>query len=256
MLRVVRGLLLSLAFLSAGCARPAPPARPAPAPQGSRVIIRAPSPDEELDYLLGTLSKLTFFRENNYTVALPDHPTFREPHPAGDRGRLRALFVGEVFRPDAYAAGLAALTAFERIRPRVLERMRAMNRRWKLRLYDRYQVVLTLYGPGGSYDPRRGRIVLLTTRDGRFKRPGSHTIVHEMVHLGIQGTIVERFRLTHWEKERVVDLICLRRFGDLLPGYRMQPNPRGREVDAYVDRHGLADLPAAIVAYVKDHPRP
>ena len=27
--------------------------------------------------------------------------------------------------------------------------------------------------------------------------------VHEMVHLGIQRSIVERFTLTHWEKERV-----------------------------------------------------
>jgi hypothetical protein len=44
-----------------------------------------------------------------------------------------------------------------------------------------------------------------------------------MVHIGIEKNIVKEYQLTHWEKERVVDLICSLAFGDILHNYKLQP---------------------------------
>jgi hypothetical protein len=92
------------------------------------------------------------------------------------------------------------------------------------RTFGHYDVVLTLYGPGGGYDSSTGRITLFTDAEGhgRFDKPFAHTIVHEMVHIGIQKRIVEAKQLTHSDKERLVDRVCLLAFDDLLPGYKVQ----------------------------------
>jgi hypothetical protein len=65
---------------------------------------------------------------------------------------------------------------------------------------------------------------------------------------------VRRFALTHPEKERLVDRICIVAFPRLLPGYRAQPMGPP-ELDAFVDDAALHDLPAAVARYVAAHPR-
>jgi membrane-associated protease RseP (regulator of RpoE activity) len=75
-----------------------------------------------------------------------------------------------------------------------------------------------------------------------------------MVHIGIHENIVKRFRLTHWEKERVVDLICSIKFGDILRGYRIQPRGE-RNLDAFVNEDSISNLPGAVEAYVERYPR-
>lgn len=60
---------------------------------------------------------------------------------------------------------------------------------------------------------------------------------------------MQRFGLSHVEKERLVDLLCLRAFRDLLPAYRMQPmGPPA--LDPFIDDAALANLPHAIERYV------
>lgn len=39
---------------------------------------------------------------------------------------------------------------------------------WEFRLFDTYKIIFTLYGTGGSYDPDKGTISLLTNREGDF----------------------------------------------------------------------------------------
>jgi hypothetical protein len=65
-----------------------------------------------------------------------------------------------------------------------------------------------LYGLGGRYNLSTATVTLLTTEF--LKKPASETILHEIVHIGIEETIVNKYRLSHWEKERLVDLICMK----------------------------------------------
>ncbi len=69
-----------------------------------------------------------------------------------------------------------------------------------------------------------------------------------MVHLGIERPIIARYGLTHEEKERLVDRVCVVAFTDLLPEYAIQPmGPK--ELDGFVDAAALGDLPRAVERY-------
>jgi hypothetical protein len=199
---------------------------------------------------------MPFFRQQGYDVALPDHPLFRAlaaPEARlGDanEAELRSVFKTEVYRASDFAAGMHALDV---PRERLVEVFRAFREfeKWGFVIFPSYEVLLTLYGPGGSFDAERGSVILFTTRDGRFKRKtGFEVVVHEFVHIGIQKRIVERLGLTHWEKERLVDRICAVRFRTVLPGYVVQGKPE-EPLDAFVTEASLVDLPDAIEEYVR-----
>jgi len=49
-------------------------------------------------------------------------------------------------------------------------------------------------------------------------------MLHEAVHIGIENTIVSKYGLSHWTKERIVDQFMIRHFMDVCPDYRMQSN--------------------------------
>jgi len=83
---------------------------------------------------------------------------------------------------------------------------------------EHYIVRLTKYGVGGSYwFPNR---VILN-----FKRKDINgcvrTIFHEIIHLSIQS-FVEKYKIEHWAKERIVDLVCADFLGEM---YSMQNIP-------------------------------
>ena len=224
-------------------------------------MFREQKPDEAFEYVWALLQRMEFFRANGYRLALPEHPAFQQLADGTanlaevDRDELRRVFVADVYREADFGAGLQAARAVEPMLDQVLAELGRMRGEWGFELFPRYRVLVTLFGPGGSYAPDTGTITMLTTRDGRFKGGGPlHTIVHEMVHLGIERPIVQRFGLTHWEKERLVDLICSIRLRDVLPDYRLQSKGH-TELDAYVDEAALADLPGAIERYAAGHPR-
>lgn len=75
-----------------------------------------------------------------------------------------------------------------------------------------------------------------------------------MIHMGIEENIVNHFRLSHWEKERVVDLMTKLLFGNLLPDYMLQ-DKGDKRVDPFVTVETLQDLPASIEKYVGEFPR-
>ena len=91
---------------------------------------------------------------------------------------------------------------------------------------------------------------MMTTRDGKFKKSyPAHIPAHEIIHIGIEENIVKRFKLTHEEKERLVDLIILKKFGNLLREYRSQQIGNSK-IDQYITNQTLDDLPLAIKSYV------
>ncbi len=72
---------------------------------------------------------------------------------------------------------------------------------------DNYQILFNPIDCNGKYDfPNR---VILAGAMGKTNAGTLfHTAVHEMVHLGIQDSVVKRLDLNHLEKERVVDCLC------------------------------------------------
>lgn len=218
---------------------------------GLSLVVRGQSNDEAFDYLRRTLRDMPFFAENGYDVALPDHPSFgpeTAPHLL-DGVELRARFSDEVYTSDAFAAGLSGIDRERATLQAALARYATFPVQSGFRTFEEYLVLLTLYGPGGSYDPDTGVIVLLTDEEGQSRGGGPvHTIIHEIMHLAIERDIVREIGLDHWETERVVDLLVRREFGDLLPDYALQSmgNPA---VDPFIEGTPLAEIRESLTRY-------
>ena len=100
-----------------------------------------------------------------------------------------------------------------------------------------------------------GKVILLLSGIVNEAQKSIHSrIIHELVHLGIEESIVVRYKLTQSEKERVVDYICKYYFEDLLPKYSMQ-RIGARRMDKFINAESIRNLPMAIENYVKKYPR-
>ena len=225
------------------------------------VTIRSPEAQEEFSVIWHTLRTMPFYWKHGYEVVLADNEKFEELvklSPSNSDAKKKEtyeIFIQDIYHKTDYEKGLKALEDVEEKIRAAFPRFKELNKQWGFKVFYHYDVVLTLYGPGGLYNPRTGKVTLKTTPDGTFKRVDPlSTIIHEMVHIGIHENIVKRFRLTHWEKERIVDLICSIKFGDILRGYRIHPGGE-RNLDAFVDDDSIANLPGGIEAYVKRYPR-
>jgi len=120
---------------------------------------------------------------------------------------------------------------------------------------DVYQILLTLYGPGGRYNPEKGIVIILSAAKRMGRKNRAHTIVHEIVHIGIEQNIVQKYHLAHWEKEHLVDLICTLYLHDLMPDYDMQPKGDKR-LDPFVCAADIINnLPLAIEKFIAMYPR-
>ena len=93
---------------------------------------------------------------------------------------------------------------------------------WNFYIPENYTVTLTLYGMGGSYEYRKGngKVILFTKEDGTFGRESPlATIIHEMVHIGIEQNIILKYDLPQPVKERIVDKFMEFHFkGNLVQG--------------------------------------
>lgn len=219
------------------------------------VLVQVPSAKDAFSYLWYVLTRMPFYKANGYQVSLPDNAEFLALAKNGidgqtDKSYYFKLFENKVYSTDEYAAGLAAVQKEMNTVRAALPVFKQVEKNWGFVVHDPYLVRLTLYGPGGSYNPNTGMVTLKTTSKGTFGRPNpSHTITHEMVHMGVQH-LVDQYKLTHWEKERLVDLFCMLVFAKTLPGYQGQ-SKGDRGIDPYVTKQAIEqNLPAALAAYV------
>lgn len=213
-----------------------------------QLVIRAQTPGEAYSYLIRTLQDMEFFRANGYNVALPEHPAFTPDKPPFGS---QAIFEEEVYEIGDFAEAIQALKVDIKILNEALEWFATTARKNSdLQGFNRYEVQLTLYGPGGSYDPEAGVITLFTTTSGKFKGGGgAHTIIHEMMHLATEP-LVQKFGLEHWEKERLVDVLVQRELGEFLPGYALQPLGEAA-LDPYIKAVPIEEIASALRRYAQ-----
>lgn len=217
------------------------------------LTVQAPQPREAFGYLERTLADMDFFRANNYAVSLPEHPMFDG---TGSESGDFDVFAQEVYNASTFQAALAAMRAQRQPLETALARINQWHAHDGFAKLDSVTVTLTLYGPGGSFNPDTGDIILWTDADARFKGGGGlHTTIHEMVHLAVEHGLAQPFQLQHWERERLVDLIAQREFADLLPDYRLQ-NGDSAPMDRFVASAPLASTREAVAAYVQSNRQP
>lgn len=174
---------------------------------------------DELSYVKSCLSRAEFYRHFKYTVLLP---------PGVNLGDTWSSKVARLTRED----WVRNKPGFQRTRGNLLRLWHSRRKdisnfftSWPYPTIKHVTVRLTAYGPGGSYFPPHTIIV-------RMKRPSirkNHleTIIHEIVHNSIQKLVVEKYHLTHVQKEGLVDSVFLNSsLKSIFPGYRIQLRSR------------------------------
>lgn len=222
----------------------------------SRIIIRHQSCDEEFEYILSLINEREFFQQNGYVVKLPNHEKFQNAFfdkntPTVNVDELKLVFKNSIYRKNDYEKGTNKLSMAINDMASVWHTFGQWCRDWDFKLFPQYQIALTLYGTGGMYLPDEGRVVMLTNLNGEFQDENPlETIIHEIVHLGIEENIVSLFNLGHWEKERLVDLICTNSFKTIIPHYKMQDLDK-TEIDKFVTQSSMRSLPSSIEEYIR-----
>lgn len=225
------------------------------------ITVRPQNRYEAFATLWSVLLKMPFYTQNGYAdVALPNdieitnlanNPSelqLTKPETLGNR------FIQKIYRLSDYKIGIEKINSeIENITNNfpVFEKL---NTSWGFKLFPQYTILLTLYGPGGSYNSDTGTILIRTSVDGKFQNPKLQSIIHEITHLGIEDNIVKKYNLNHSEKEALVNIMCRINFSSLFGSpkdKKMANNP----FVSLVTAESINNLPQIIENYISTHPR-
>lgn len=230
-------------------------------PVEDRLQISIPSLEEETEYVWRTIIDTKFFEEHNYTVSLPDDPFIEELKERSkvnqlsdqDYEDLKTLMREKVYKTEDYQAGYDQIIAQKDLLNTMLQTIDGVQKDWAFKRYDQYAINLTLYGPGGSYDPDAGSVLIFTTVDGKFKLYDNpaNTIIHEIWHIGTEASIMQAMQVPHPVKERIIDRLVLIHHEELLPDYRMQGFGDAR-LDSYLQDAADVQVLDAVVQQFLD----
>lgn len=226
-----------------------------------KISVNIPTIEQEATSIWRTINDIVFFEQQGYNISLPNcelidsmilkskNGTFGNL----DYSSIYELLELQVFNKSDYQLALEKVQAQKQLLNGMIQQIDALKNAWgwDFKMHENYSVVFTLYGSGGSYDPTSGTITLLATKEGDFKnyKNPSNTIIHEIIHIGIEKSIVQKYNLPHPLKERIVDKIVFLLFNDILPEYRIQ-NMGDSYIDDYLkDKSDIENLNKILEVY-------
>lgn len=198
----------------------------------NRIVVNIPSAKTEAEYIWRTIQDTKFFEENNYQVSLPKGNLINQLKEGSktdnlqndDYEKLVKFIRDSIYNKDDYQEGYDKIKNELHLINKMIQQIDTSQLKWNFRAFETYQVNLTLYGPGGSYNPDEGSVLIYTTSSGQFKNYDNpaNTIMHEVVHIGIEESIISNYNVPHSLKERIVDTFVALNFGQYLPQYKIQ----------------------------------
>lgn len=228
-----------------------------------RIRIVVPTAVEEADQVWSTISDITFFEQQGYSLNLPKGKlidTLITKSKSGDlrpadHAALKKFMSQEIYSLADYEKGARLIEGQKGLLHDLLTGLESDHFSWGFKEFVVYEVRLTLYGSGGSYDPDTGTIVVLTTVNGGFKQYSNpvNTLMHEIVHIGLEHPIMEKYKVPHGLKERIVDRFVDLSFGAHLPEYRIQDMGDAR-IDAQLrSKKDLENLDQIVAQFLREH---
>ncbi len=224
--------------------------------------VQPQSASQEFERLWEHLLEMQFLKDNGYKPVWPDSPRFAPVIEAApdleqfDKTELQNFIESSIYDVDFFTPGITAIETARPIIEQGLIKLSNLADPWDYKLFDTYHILLTSYGTNGSYDTDSGQIVIRVDKEGMGSTFHGHdaVVLHEIIHLGIESSIVLKYQLSHWEKEHTVDLITKFLLGDIVAKYYMQPQGDNR-LDEFVKKESLDTLPQHIEDYIKKYPR-
>lgn len=229
----------------------------------SRIEIVIPTIEQEATSIWRTINDINFLEKQGYNINLPKaslidslikkskNGTFgNEDFPA-----IYTLVETKVFEQKNYEQAIQKVGNEIDLMNNLINEIndKKTNWDWDFKMFDKYKVVFTLYGTGGSYDPNEGIVTLLTNKEGgfmKYKNP-AYTIIHEITHIGMEYSIVSKYNLSHSLKERIVDTFVYLMFQKEMPEYKIQ-SMGDENIDKYlITQKDIESLNSIMSEYVK-----
>lgn len=107
-----------------------------------------------------------------------------------------------------------------------------MNKNFDFKLFKNYNIEITKYGPGGSYNPSDGTI-LIKWRNNNLNKS---TLIHELFHIGIEESIIQKYNINHETKEYIVDMFVKSNFSKEFSDYYIQ-SINDQNVDVFIKEY-------------------
>ena len=156
------------------------------------------SQELEVERIINTIKRLDWYKANGYTVQLPESLDVSDI--TNISPELIRVAISKDYNEQNY---LVSQKYIEDHWGSVSDEFSKNIKNTSLLLQDAYDIQLTRYGVGGSYHTPN-KIIINIQR--MFEFGLLKTIAHENVHLSIQS-MVEKYNIKQWPKERVVDLL-------------------------------------------------
>lgn len=230
----------------------------------NRISILVPTIDQEASSIWRTINDIDFFEMQGYNINLPKNDlidsliTKSKDGTFGndDFSSIYGLLESEIFNKEDYNKAYQKVLSQEQLINDLLNEIIISKKSWDydFKIFESYNIVFTLYGTGGSYNPENGTVTLLTTKEGDFvnyKNP-ANTIIHEIVHLGIEESIVQKNKLPHGLKERIVDTIVFLMFKKQLPNFQIQKMGDIKFDDYLKQKEDLKKLNSNLAKYLNE----
>ncbi|PWL39168.1 hypothetical protein DKG77_06825 [Flagellimonas aquimarina] len=196
------------------------------------IVVNIPAADSESEYIWRTIQDIKFFEEKNYQVNLPEGSLIDDLKVKSKSGeltnedyeRLKVFVQDSVYDKTDYQKGYQKIENQLELINKMIDEINQSNFNWNFKTFKTYKVNLTMYGPGGSYNPDEGSLLILTNPLGGFRNYDNpaNTIIHEITHIGIEDSIITKYKIPHALKERIVDTFVFLNFNTYLPDYRIQ----------------------------------
>jgi hypothetical protein len=175
--------------------------------------------ESEINRVKNTLKTLDWYKETGYKLEFIGLPkSIQQKVEKGEEitDDNIAEAVKEEFDPDVNSEKIASIEQWwSQIEEKFFENLRTLG----LPVQEKYIVSVTKYGSGGSY--WRPNSVKLNIKSKR----GSLVLPHEIVHLTIEH-LIQEYKIDHWTKERLVDLIMNKFFPE---DQKLQRDPKNAE---------------------------
>lgn len=219
------------------------------------------SREDELKRIYSTLERIRWYRENGYYLDDPTRPddiVLPEYYDKIAKKILAGEMLLEDIKQEEFEQALEysredyleAATAVEnemKNQKHILSTFSKWHDTWGFKTFENYSIFLTKHGTSGNFYYDSGTAIMRVGIKEYLR-----AAIHEFVHIGIEEAIIQKYGLSHWEKERVVDLICKNALN--LAGERMQrqDDPDLARLDKFISIDTADNLPEAIEKYLQD----
>lgn len=160
----------------------------------------------EIERVQNTVKKIPWYAAQGYSATFAKLPQGITEHSSNDE---ITQAVEREYAPADYAASAKEL---QKGWKRVAKSFGEMRREPCFHFVDEYEVVLTKYGSGGSYNAETNQVIVNFV--AKVTEGVVGITIHEVVHMTIQY-LIDRYRVRHWRKERLVDLLVGHYFPEL-----------------------------------------